>query len=93
MERLLELLKDGRARSLELIAIELDTSKEDIKRQLEFLENIGAIHRVSLNISGCSGCSGCSKSNFNDNEAGPACKGCIPEGGFQNMGEMWEVCK
>ncbi|MBQ7606240.1 MAG: ferrous iron transport protein A [Firmicutes bacterium] len=42
---------------------------------------------IALNRSecghSCSGCSGCS--------GGTACSGCMPEGGFKNMGAMWEV--
>ncbi len=68
MEALLNLLKDGNARTVDTLAIELDTSKSDVKRQLEFLERMGVIKRI------------------------PICVGCAPEGGFKNMGEMWEVC-
>ena len=88
MERLIELLKDGHARSLEMLAMELGTSVEDIKRQLEYLENIHVIRRIPLNVGGsCTGCSGCSGGS------GAQCKGCLPEGGFQNRGEMWAVCR
>ena len=67
MEALLELLRDGNARSVDMLAIELGTTKIDIRRQLEFLEHMGVIKRIPLEV------------------------GCAPEGGFQNMGEMWEV--
>ena len=83
MRELLELLKDGRARSIEMFAAELHTTVEDIRRRIEYLERTGLIHRVSLNSSGCGGsCSGCD---------GKTCAGCMPKDGFQNMGEMWEV--
>ena len=84
MRQLLELLKDGKARSLEMLAAELDTSVEDIKRKLSFLEAAGAVRKVSLNACTCGGCSGCSGGSGN-------CHGCMPSGGFANMGEIWEV--
>ena len=73
MEALLKLLQDGNARTVEMLAMELNTTKGDIKRQLEFLEQAGLIKRISFSM-GCS-CGG----------------SCTPDGGFQNMGEMWEV--
>ena len=89
MERLLELLRDGHARTLELLAMELDTDVEDVKRQIEYLENMGVIKRVALKPKGCEQCSGCSGKGHP--EGGNTCKGCLPDGGFKNMGEMWEV--
>ncbi len=85
MERLLSLLKDGNARSLTALAIELDTTEDDIRRQLEFLERAGVIRRIVFD-PGCAGCGGCS-----GRKKGTACSGCIPKGGFRNMGERWEV--
>ncbi|MBR1753010.1 MAG: Lrp/AsnC family transcriptional regulator [Ruminococcus sp.] len=82
MNELLELLKDGHARSLEMLAIELDTTVEDIKRRIEYLERMNIIRRVSLGVPGCGTCSGCE---------GSRCEGCMPQGGFRNMGEMWEI--
>ena len=97
MEELLNLLKDGRSRSVELLATELNTTKEDILRRMEFLERAGMIRRVlntggsaaaattachSAGCTSCSGCTACSSSH---------CSGCMPEGGFKNMGQMWEV--
>ena len=88
MEELLELLKDGHARTLELLASELKTDTDDIKRKIEYLEKIGAVRRISLLSCGAGKCSGCAMSS------GTApCKGCLPDGGFKNMGEMWEVVK
>ncbi len=79
MEELLALLRDGHSRSPEMLAAELGTSPEDVRRKMEFLERAGMIRR----IKSCSGCpSGCS---------GKSCAGCLPDGGFQNMGTMWEV--
>lgn len=85
MERLIDLLKDGKSRSLEMLAEELGISIEHLKRDLEYLERAGVIKRVELNVGGgsCSGCSGC--------DGGSGCKGCMPDGGFQNMGSMWEI--
>ncbi len=60
MRKLLGLLKDGKARSLEMLAAKLDTSVEDIKRKLDFLERMGAVRRVSLNAAKCGSCGGCS---------------------------------
>lgn len=89
MEELLELLKDGHARTLELLASELGTDIDDIKRKLEYLENIGAIRRISLLSCGAGKCSECACHTHSDTAP---CKGCMPDGGFKNMGEMWEVC-
>ncbi len=88
MEELLELLKDGHARTLEILASELDTDTDDIKRKIEYLEQMGIIKR-SLNLScGAGKCSECAM-----HSGSAPCKGCLPEGGFKNMGEMWEVVK
>lgn len=86
MEELLTLLKDGHARTTELLAMELNTSREDVERKIEYLEKMGVIRKVSFNVKGCSSCTGCpSKGNQ------IVCKGCLPEDGFNNMGQMWEV--
>ena len=92
MVELLNLLRDGHSRSIEMLAAELNTSTDDINRSIEFLERAGLIRRV-LNIKndcshGCNGghCSGCKA-----HSGSTPCKGCLPEGGFKNMGEMWEV--
>ncbi len=86
MEKLIELLKDGRSRTVEMLAVELNTSVDAVKRDLEFLERTGVIKRVDFTGSGhsCNGCTGCGTGKKN-------CAGCIPEGGFKNMGVMWEV--
>ena len=89
MEKLLELLKDGHARTTLMLAMELNTTVEDIRRQLEYLEHIGAIRSVSFSQGGCAGCTGCVTSAHPGSAA--ACKGCLPQEGFQNMGELWEV--
>lgn len=58
MTKLLALLKDGRARSVELLAQELHTSPEDIKRQMEYLERMGYLRRVVACGQDCKGCAG-----------------------------------
>ncbi len=88
MEELLNLLKDGHARSLEMLAIELNTDVDDIRRKLEYLENIKAIKKTSIPSCGAGQCSECAVHSHSD--AAP-CKGCMPDGGFKNMGDMWEV--
>ena len=90
MEELLLLLKDGKSRSVELLAAELSTTKEDVLRRLEFLEHAGKIHRV-LNAHGCQnkGCSACGASGGKKGKK--QCGGCLPQGGFKHMGEIWEV--
>ena len=82
MDELLRLLKDGNTRTIEQLAAELQTSDADIRRQLEFLEHIGAVRKNFAQESGCGSCGSCS---------GGACKGCMPKNAKQNMGEMWEV--
>ncbi len=89
MQKLLELLKDGNSRTLEILADELGTTTDDVTRQMEYLERIGVIRRVlqpfeNKGCGTCSSCSGCSKN-------AAACKGCIPQNAALNMGEMWEV--
>ncbi len=94
MEKLLSLLKDGRSRPVELIAAELGTSVEDVRRKIEFLERAGAIRRVSQEAAvagACTGCSGCQHGKAAHGSGQPHCAGCMPEGGFKNMGVMWEV--
>ncbi len=89
MERLIELLKDGRSRTLEMLAQETGTGIDRLKRDIDFLERTGVIRRVDYSMAqgsqgSCAGCTGCSS-------GGRGCAGCMPEGGFQNMGVMWEV--
>jgi hypothetical protein len=86
MEKLLELLKDGRSRTIEMLADELGTTTADVNRMLSYLESIGAIKKVSLSSSSCHcGSDGhCSAAE---------CKGCMPQNAAQNMGEMWEVVR
>ena len=89
MEKLIELLSDGRSRSIEMLAMELDISVEKVRRDIDFLERSGVIRRIAFSGScgaghSCNGCSGCGTGN-------QPCAACMPEGGFQNMGVMWEV--
>ena len=77
MEKLLELLKDGQARTTQMLAQESNTTTEDIRRQLEYLEYTGLIRRVSFSKGGCTGCQGCVTSTHSGSAA--VCKGCMPE--------------
>lgn len=84
MEELLTLLKDGKSRSTAMIAAELNMSEAQVQRDIEFLERTGIIRRIEFSMCGsCSGCSGGDRSK--------TCPGCMPEGGFRNMGVMWEI--
>ena len=87
MEALLELLKDGRSRSLEQLAEELELSVSQVKRYILHLEQMNLIRKIELSGAGASSCAGCSGCH----SGAAACSGCVPEGGFQNMGSMWEV--
>jgi len=84
MQELIELLKDGRSRSIGMIARELDMSVEQVQRDIEYLERNGIIKRIEFSM--CGSCSGCSPG-----EGKKTCPGCMPEGGFNNMGVMWEI--
>ena len=86
MQKLLELLKDGKSRSIEMLAAEMSVSTDQVKRDLEYLERMGVIRKTGYNQANghdCSTCGGCTD--------GQKCKSCAPEGGFKNMGSMWEV--
>lgn len=88
MEELLELLRNSNTRTIEELAVLLDTSTDDVLRRLEYLEMTGVIKNDSLfpTEKGCDGCKGC--------EGGPAaCKGCIPPDVAANMGKVWKVVK
>ena len=89
MKELIDLLRDGKSRTIEMLAMELGTSIEIVKRDIEFLERMNVIRRVDFTDAGkeshtCNGCTGC-------NPGKRHCEGCMPENGFQNMGVMWEV--
>ena len=60
MKALLELLQDGRAWSIEELALRRHTTADDIKRQMAFLEHAGFLHRVAS--CGSQHCQGCSSS-------------------------------
>lgn len=83
MQKLIELLKDGKSRSVLMIASELDISVSQVERDIEFLEKNGVIRRIEFSV--CGNCSGCGPGKAK------TCPGCVPEGGFQNMGGMWEI--
>jgi hypothetical protein len=84
MQELLDLLKDGKSRSIAMIAKELNKSVDQVERDLEFLEKNKVIRRIEF--SACTSCSSCSPG---DNKK--TCPGCMPDGGFKNMGVMWEI--
>ncbi len=89
MEELIELLKDGRSRTITMLAEELCVSPDHVKRDLEFLERMGVIRRITWSDTqgtgqSCNGCTGCGTGK-------KTCAGCMPKDGFQNMGVMWEV--
>ena len=67
-----------------MIATELNKSVDQIERDIEFLERMGVIRRIEFSM--CGSCSGCSSW-----EGPKTCPGCTPEGGFKNMGVMWEI--
>lgn len=89
MEKLLELLYDSNTRTVEELAMMLHTSVEDVKRQIEYLENTGIIKNISLlsHDNGCGSCQGCQSGEGSC----AACKGCIPPDAGVNMGKVWEV--
>ncbi|MCR4648371.1 MAG: hypothetical protein K5776_04755 [Lachnospiraceae bacterium] len=86
MQRLLELLKDGKSRTKEMLSEELGITSEQLDRDMDYLERMGVIRRTGYAEAqghDCSTCGGC--------RDGQKCKSCAPEGGFKNMGLMWEV--
>lgn len=91
MDELLKLLEDGHARTIVRLAMELNTSSEDVRRKVEYLEMIGVIRRISMTASSCKGCSGCGGEGHGDGKGG--CSGCMPSGDLLHMGDMWEVVK
>ena len=115
METLLRLLQDGKSRTLEMLAAELHTSVDHVKRDIEFLEQAGVIRRIEFpggenaENAGSTGispgfCGGCTVGNGSGSKTGHSCgsctacgsggktcASCMPEGGFRNMGVMWEV--
>ncbi len=107
MQKLLELLTDGNSRTLEMLAKELGTSRDDVERRLEYLEHIGKIREVPgigsgndcgehagcAGSNGCGGCSGCNGCNGCSDGSAAACKGCIPQNAGRNMGKLWEVVR
>ncbi len=69
-----------------MLAAEMSVSTDQVKRDLEYLERMGVIRKTGYNQANghdCSTCGGCTD--------GQKCKSCAPEGGFKNMGNMWEV--
>ena len=106
MEELLNLLTDGRSRTIEMLAGELHTSTDDVLRKIEFLERSRLIRRVASSYpknetlltagrgnSGTSPCISCSGCSHKGSCGTKACSSCMPKEGFKNMGVMWEVVK
>lgn len=85
MQSLLKLIKSGESNSTLMLAQKMNTSVDDIERTLEYLERIGVLRKTTLGQFECTGCSSCSPSKKSP------CKGCVPDGGFHNMGTIWEV--
>ncbi|MCR5511632.1 MAG: Lrp/AsnC family transcriptional regulator [Lachnospiraceae bacterium] len=90
MQKLLELLKDGNSRTVEMLSRDLNTTVEDVRRRMEYLEKIGAIRKIPFMTGNdtngsCSCCKGCDGGN------NTVCKGCMPKGVVYNMGNLWEV--
>ncbi len=86
MQKLIELLKDGKSRTKEMLSQELGISSEQLDRDIDYLERMGVIRRTGYEEAqrhDCSTCGGCAD--------GQKCKSCAPAGGFKNMGHMWEV--
>lgn len=80
MEELLNLLKDGNSRSVELLALELNTTTDDIRRRMEFLERADLIRRV-LNSGSCCPTVGAGKADAGSGTCGVSwcadCSGCV----------------
>ncbi len=84
MEELIRLLKDGRSRTLEMLAMDLGTSVEKVKRDIEFLEHTGTIKRIEFTETcsqghSCDGCTGCSTGGNEEPSPGfiMECKACL----------------
>ena len=105
MQQLLNLLSDGRSRTIEMLAGELNTTTDDIMRKIDFLERSKIIRRVPTSFSKdenlltagkaeanrCTSCPSCSSCSYKDKGGSKACTACMPKDGFKNMGVMWEV--
>ena len=86
MQKLIELLRDGKSRTKEMLSEELGITSEQLDRDMDYLERMGIIRRTGYAEAqghNCATCGGC--------QDGQKCKSCAPEGGFKNMGLMWEV--
>ena len=67
----------NRSLTVEMLAAELHTTSNDILRKIDFLERSKIIRRVATSYP----------KSESLRTAG------MPEGGFKNMGVMWEVIK
>ena len=84
MQKLLKRLKSGRPFTTVMLAIELDTTPEDVRRKLEYMEHLGIIQKVSSTSVSCNGC---------HPERKRHCTSCIPNADMLHMGEMWKMVK
>ena len=57
MIKLLRLMEEGHAWSVEALAARLNTTPDDAKRQIEFLERSGYLRRITGCGYECKGCS------------------------------------
>ncbi len=86
MRNLIKLLKSGECCSTTMLAEKMGTTVSDVERTLEYLERIGVLRRTKLGKIECADCGSCTSG-----KGGGQCKGCMPKGGFDNMGTIWEV--
>ena len=99
MIALLDLLKDGRAWSVERLAEALGVPEDEVMRQMEFVEHAGYLRRSGCsggcesNAAGrsgaCTGCSGCGGHCGDTGEAGETGE----ELPADRMPVFWEVVK
>ena len=59
------------------------------KEQIAVIASVNGDTRFASRITSIGITPGC-KAHSGKSGSSP-CKGCLPEGGFKNMGEMWEV--
>ncbi len=94
MNELIELLADGHARTIGMLAGDLGTSEADVLRQIDYLQHIGVIRKVIGDNASKGGCTlNCGGSCNGCPSGGKMCKSCMPEDGFKNMGQMWELIR
>lgn len=75
MEEILDLMKEGKAWSVEALARQLHTTPEDIRRKMEYLEQMGYLKKTEACGHHCSGCTSHCSDGISD----------------ENMPVFWEV--